>query len=654
MIEFNTLNDALAARRNSTRVIDFIEDSQDERRLPIGNLWNRALGLLRHFQAGGAKPGSEILLLVESNQQFIDTFWACMLGGIVVVPVAPGANDEHRKKFFRILNQLSDPFLCTDSRIFSRYASFAPANILIDGIERLKQRTILLDRIDDISRPGSPYTPTPNDIAFIQYSSGSTSEPKGVMLTHRNLLTNIRAIAHGIILTSQDVGLSWMPLTHDMGLIGFHLTLVIADVTHGLMPTTLFVRRPQLWLAKATEKRATLLCSPNFGYKHFLKTFTPEKAAQLELSSVRLLFNGAEPISTTLCEEFLAALAPSGLKSTVMFPVYGLAEASLAVAFPEPETRYRTVAVQRGALNVGARVTIADADADDRIVFACVGQAIENCAIRIADDHGQEVTHGTIGHILIRGDNVTRGYYKNPEATHATIADDGWLDTGDLGFISAAGLVITGRWKEILFVNGQNYYPQDIEVTLDQHAGIELGKTAACGVRPEQAETDEVLVFVLHRGGPGSFVSITKTVRKCVNEHIGIVVSHVIPIHKIPKTTSGKIQRYLLAQQYQNGEFNQIIGQLHALASQDAPAESEIQNEIERTLKEICDALIAGKTVGLHDNIFELGTSSLTLAQIHQRIETVYPGKLQVTDFFDYPTIAELAGYLKKQLAAHA
>ena len=652
MIEFNTLNDALAARRHSTHVIEFIEGEQDERRLPIGNLWNRALGLLQHFQASGAKPSSEMLLLVENNQQFIDSFWACMLGGIMVVPVAPGANDEHRKKFFRILNQLNDPFLCTDSRVFSRYASFVPANDLINGIKQLKERTVLLDRIDDISRPGSLHTPAPDDIAFIQFSSGSTSDPKGVMLTHRNLLTNIRAIAHGIKLTSQDVGLSWMPLTHDLGLIGFHLTPVIADVTHCLMPTALFVRRPQLWLVKATQKHATLLCSPNFGYKHFLKTFTPEKAAQLDLSSVRLLFNGAEQISTTLCEAFLEALAPNGLKSTAMFPVYGLAEASLAVAFPEPETRYRRIAVQRGGLNVGARVTIVDAGAGDVIVFACVGQAIKNCAIRIADDRGQEVGHGTIGHILIRGDNVTHGYYKNPAATHTSISGDGWLDTGDLGFISAAGLVITGRWKDILFVNGQNYYPQDIEVALDQHVNIELGKAAVYGVRPEHAETDEVLVFVLHRGDLGSFVPIVKAVRKCVNEHIGIVVSHVIPIHKIPKTTSGKIQRYLLAQQYQNGEFHQAIDQLRTLESQTVPARSEIQNEIERTLKEICDTLIAGKTVELHDNIFELGTSSLTLAQIHQRIETIYPGKLQVTDFFDYPTIADLASYLKKQLTA--
>ncbi|HUO45012.1 MAG TPA: AMP-binding protein [Burkholderiales bacterium] len=649
MTGFDTLNDALAARRDSVRGIDFIEGGNDDRRLPFRDLRDRALGLLRHFQACGAKPGSEMLLLVDSNQQFIDAFWAGVLGGIAVVPVAPGANDEHRNKFFRILQQLANPLLCTDSRVFSRYADFASAAGLTADIESLKPHTVLLDRIDDISRPGSPYTPAPDDIAFIQYSSGSTSEPKGVVLSHRNLLTNIRAIARGINLTDNDVGLSWMPLTHDMGLIGFHLTLLVADASHGLMPTALFVRRPQLWLAKAGEMRATLLCSPNFGYKHFLRTFTPEKAAQLDLSAVRLLFNGAEPISTALCEEFLTALAPSGLKRTVMFPVYGLAEASLAVAFPEPEIPYHTVMVRRETLNTGARVEIAESS--DDVAFACVGRPVEGCAVRIADDDGQEVTPGVIGRILIRGDNVTHGYYRNPEATRAALSDDGWLDTGDLGFIADAGLVISGRRKEILFVNGQNYYPQDIEAVLERHAGVELGKAAACGVRPPDAETDRVLVFVLHRGDPASFIPVVKAVRKCVNEQVGIVVDHVIPVGRIPKTTSGKIQRYLLAQQYQAGEFNQSIAQLNALMAQDVTAESEQQDEVARALKEICDALITGKPVGLHDNIFELGTSSLTLAQIHQRIETVYPGKLQVTDFFDYPTISDLAGYLRKQSA---
>jgi acyl carrier protein len=254
--------------------------------------------------------------------------------------------------------------------------------------------------------------------------------------------------------------------------------------------------------------------------------------------------------------------------------------------------------------------------------------------------------------VQIRGDNVSRGYYEDPASTRAALSADGWLDTGDLGFVGSGGLVITGRSKEILFVSGQNYYPHDIEAVIEKHAGIELGKAAVCGVRPENAATDEVLAFILYRGALRDFITIANNVRRSVNEHAGIVVSHVIPVGKFPKTTSGKIQRYLLAASYQKGEFDEILAELRDLAAASAGAESDASTEIENTLKEICDSFLKDKPIGVHDNIFEFGTSSLTLAQIYQRIETLYPGLLEVTDFFDYPTIAELAKYLEKRVAA--
>jgi hypothetical protein len=242
---------------------------------------------------------------------------------------------------------------------------------------------------------------------------------------------------------------------------------------------------------------------------------------------------------------------------------------------------------------------------------------------------------------------VTRGYYLDAATTAATITADGWLDTGDLGFLSPGGLAITGRAKEILFVSGQNYYPQDLEAVIEKNAGIELGKVAICGVRPQNAATDDVLAFVLYRGELAQFLPTVKAVRKAVNEHIGIVVSHVIPVSRMPKTTSGKIQRYLLADAYQKNEFADAIAELHELTTQAADAIPEAHSEVERNLKEICDSFLTDRPIGVHDNIFELGTSSLTLAQIYQRIETIYPGQLEVTDFFDYPTIAELAKYLE-------
>ena len=649
-MKFATLNDALIERRSSARSIHYIEGENNERALPFGELHSRALGLLHHFQACGATPGSEMILLLDSNAQFVDVFWACILGNLIAVPLAPGATDEHKLKFFRVLDKLKQPHLCTDGKIHSRLAAFAAGTPMEAALARMKSKTVFIDRIDDISRPGKPHAAVPDDIAFVQYSSGSTSEPKGVALTHHNLLTNIAAIAQGINLTESDSGLSWMPLTHDMGLIGFHLTPFVMNVTHHLMSTAAFVRRPQLWLAQASEKQATILCSPNFGYRHFLKTFKPDKAAALDLKPVRVLFNGAEPISVELCEEFLGAMAPYGLARSAMFPVYGLAEASLAATFPPPGTGYATVTVRRDALTIGKPVQAATPGDAQATTLVLVGQPVVGCQLRIADDANNTLSADTVGHVLIRGDNVTRGYYRDPAATTASISEDGWLVTGDLGFVSAAGLAITGRAKEILFVSGQNYYPQDLEAIIEKNAGIELGKVAVCGARADNAATDEVLAFVLFRGELTEFLDTVKAVRKAVNEHIGIVVSHVIPVAKIPKTTSGKIQRYLLADAYQKGEFNDILATLHQLTASAADAVPEAHSEIERNLKQICDAFLTDRPVGVHDNIFELGTSSLTLAQIYQRIDAIYPGQLEVTDFFDYPTIAELAKYLDGRL----
>lgn len=651
-MNFVTLDAALGARRSSKRAIHYIEGDNNERTLPFGELYARALGLLHHFQACGAGPGSEMILLADRNEQFIDAFWACVLGNIIAVPLAPGTTDEHRLKFFRVLEKLKQPHLCTDQKIFSRLAAFAAGNALRGEIERIKPATVFFDQLDDISQPGRVHAAKPDDIALVQYSSGSTSEPKGVVLTHRNLIANITAIAHGINLGEADIGLAWMPLTHDMGLIGFHLTPFVMNVTHYLMSTAVFVRRPQLWLAKASEKKASVLCSPNFGYRHFLKTFDADKPTALDLSQVRILFNGAEPISVEICREFLAALAPHGLRQTAMFPVYGLAEASLAVTFPRAGTGYQTVTVNRDALSVGATIEAVAADDPHAVTFMLLGQPVLGCDVRIASDANSVLPDNTVGHVQIRGDNVSRGYYEDAESTRAAISPDGWLDTGDLGFVGSGGLVITGRSKEIMFVSGQNYYPNDLEAVIQKHAGIELGKAAVCGVRPESAATDEVLAFVLYRGELRNFIAIAKNVRRSVNEHTGIVVSHVIPVGKIPKTTSGKIQRYLLAASYQKGEFGEILAKLRDLAAATAAAVSEAPTEIENILKEICDAFLKDKPIGVHDNIFEFGTSSLTLAQIYQRIETIYPGLLEVTDFFDYPTIAELAKYLEKRVAA--
>lgn len=653
-MKFATLGEALDAAAKSGRGVHYIAGESSERSVAYRELRGRALGILRHMQDAGARPGGHAVILVDGLAPFVDTFWACALGGVVAVPLAPGNADEHKAKFFRVLARLPSPTLATERKVFDRLRAYAQENGLAQQVARLERRTVFLDEIADVSILGSEHRVAPDDVAFVQFSSGSTSEPKGVILTHRNLTTNIAAIAEGVRAQDDDASLSWMPLTHDMGLIGFHLTPLFEGVDHWLMPTSLFVRRPGLWVAKAAEHRVTVTCSPNFGYMHYLRSHDPAKVAALDLSRVRVIFNGAEPIAAELCREFTAALAPAKLAPDVMFPVYGLAEASLAVTFPEPGDPLRTLTLARAALGPGDTVREVAAGDEGGVELVRLGRPVRDCEVRIADEAGAAVAERVVGRILIRGANVSPGYYDDPALTAASRTPDGFLDTGDLGAMIEGELVVTGRVKEILFVAGQNHYPQDIDLLLAQHAGIELGRAAAAGTRPPHAATDDVLVFVLHKGDDlPAFAQTARTVRRVVNERMGLAVAAVVPVRQFPKTTSGKIQRFALAREYEEGRFADVLRELEALDA--GPASSVAVSDLEQTLLAICQAALPNRKLSPDDNLFELGTGSLTLAQIYEKVEAMYPGYLEVTDFFEYPTVRAMAAFLaQKQAEARA
>jgi acyl-CoA synthetase (AMP-forming)/AMP-acid ligase II/acyl carrier protein len=570
----------------------------------------------------------------------------------VPVPVAVGISDEHKHKLLRIARQLGEPLLYTDRKLRDRLAAFAAGQGETELWGRIERRSFLIDQLDDVSRAGTPARVVPEQTAFIQFSSGSTSEPKGVVLTHRNLLVNMDGACRAAGVTSADVALSWMPLTHDMGLIGFHLMTVYGDVPSYLMPTELFVRRAPLWLSFASQKRATLTCSPNFGYRHLLRALGGRTLEDVDLSPVRLIFNGAEPISVELAEEFLDRMAPYGLRRNAMFTVYGLAEASLAVTFPVPGAAHRSLTVDRHALGVGAQVRTVGAEDPSAVRLMCEGRPIPHSRVRLVDEAGAEVAADRVGHVLIAGENVTRGYFRNAEATAAAIDADGWLRTGDLAFWHDGEFYVTGRSKEIIFVNGQNYYPHDLEALLQREPGLELGKVAAAGVRSPHSPTDDLVLFVTHRGDLADFVPLAARAAHLVNEHAGVEVARVVPVNRIPKTTSGKLQRTALAQAFENGGFAAELAAFDAAWSAAHGAGRAAAGEIERQLKAIVEDAMPGRRVDVDENLFEIGASSLTLIQIHEQIEALYPGQVDLTELFDFPSVSALARHLEQKLAA--
>ncbi len=640
---YDTLTDLLADARGRDRHIRFIEGEHDESVLTYADLWDRAVALLGSLQSRGVHQGDELVIFSKSNESFVVAYWAAILGGIVPVPVAVGISDEHRHKLFRILGQLQRATLFTESELLERLLRFAQQQGLDDTKSTLESKTVLISDVEPGAN-GQLHAASADDIAFVQYSSGSTSDPKGVCLTHRNVCTNIRAIAEGLDWNEDDRSLSWMPLTHDMGLIAFHLTTMFAGMSTAIMDTNTFVRRPLLWMIKAADLRATQLCSPNFGYKHFLKLYERKGLQDVDLSCVKHVLNGAEPISYSLCEEFLAAMAPYGLKRSAMFPVYGLAEATVGVSMPEIGSEYSRIIVHRHSLRIGEPYQTADLGDGDAVSFIKVGRAIRDVEIRIADDADEPLSEGRVGNIQLRGESVTERIYGDPAATQSLFTADGWLKTGDCGVFVDGELVITGRSKDIIIVNGQNYYPHDIEEIAAEVEGLDLGKVVVGGTKTHASQTEELLVFAHYKRDLDTFRLMADKVRVRIGEQTGLEVDHIIPVKKIPKTSSGKVQRAALLNAYLDGEFDSVISQLAPKVS-DEPTDAD---PLVAELELICREFSKERTIGPDDNLFEIGVSSLTLTEISLAIDERYPGKLDISDIFDYPTLREIAAFLRR------
>ncbi len=642
---YDTLKCLLADACSKDREIRFIDGENDESTVKFADLWDRATALLGSLQARGMQAGDELIIFSKSNESFVIAFWAAVLGGMVPVPVAVGISDEHRLKLFRILSQLERATLFTESDLLLRLLEFSTQRERSDITAILKSKTALISDVQGDAK-GDVFESAPDDIAFIQYSSGSTSDPKGVVLSHRNLCINIRAIVEGCQWTEDDQSLSWMPLTHDMGLIGYHLSVLAVGMNHAVMDTAVFVRRPLLWMSKANELRATQLCSPNFGYKHFLKLFQRKGLPDLDLSCVKLILNGAEPISWELCEEFLDALSEHGLRRTAMYPVYGLAEATVGVSVPEPRSEYSRITVDRHSLRIGDSYREVTPDDADAVSFVRVGKPIRDVEIRIADDDDQALDSGRVGNIQLRGGSVTKRIYGDDQATTELFTADGWLRTGDCGVFAADQLVITGRQKDLIIVNGQNYYPHDIEEIVARLEGLDLNKVVVAGATPKGGQTEELIAFILHRQSTADFSPMIEQVRNLVGEQTGLEIDSVIPVTRIPKTTSGKVQRAKLLQAYFDGEFNDVLNELYP---EDASAGETDDNPLIAELELICREFSKDRKIGPDDNLFEVGVSSLTLTEIVLAIDEKHPGKLDISDLFDYPTIREIAAFIREK-----
>ncbi len=646
--QFLTLTECLV-HHNKYRVnkgITFINKDGDEF-LSYSNLYDEALKYLYVLQQNGINKGDELVLYLndKDNKEFIKIFWACILGDIIVVPVTTSVN-ENADKIYKVLKKLKNPKMLIDDEGQVSLEKALIKNHKGAEYEEIKNKVIKLNEFYGVSKKGNINVAEEDDIAFIQFSSGSTGDPKGVALTHKNLITNIYDILEGLKVTDKDKSLSWLPLTHDMGLIGFHIAPLIKGIEQIIMPATLFTIRPMLWLDKMDEYRVTVTAAPNFGLR-FITRCLRRKHLAWDFSSIRKILSGSEQISVDVVHEFIDKFAEYKLDSKCLLAVYGMAEASLAIAFPDLDDGFEYIAVKRESLNIGSEIVIVEEYENDCIKLPLEGYSLGKSEIRIVDDFDEVLPEGKVGHIQIKGENVTKGYYNDIKKTEESLRKDGWFKTGDLGVIYNKQIAVIGRYKELIIVNGQNYYPQDIEKVCEDAINAKSGSCVACGFFDEKLQREKLILFIKTSKNTEEMLDLTNKIKEAVVRAYGFEMDEIIPINKIPKTTSGKIKRHDLLNKYLEGYYVNVIQEIKSLEKDEGEDIEQPANEAEEKLISIAKKILEIDKLNVTTNFLLHGINSLKIIQMAMEIESEFNINMELSDIVNNNNIRKLAERIK-------
>lgn len=531
------------------------DENGHEEILRYGQLYEMAKRTAQGFINRGLKPGETVAIMLPTSFDFFYAFYGTLLAGGIPVPIYPPFRadqiEEYAKREALILRNAGVRLLIT----------FRRAETLSKLLQAFIPSLIAVTTIEDIMAEGSKLSDIvveAEDPALIQYTSGSTGNPKGVLLSHANLIANMKAYGAGVNIQPTDVGVSWLPLYHDMGLIGAWLGSLYHGIPLTLLSPLSFLSRPERWLWAIHYHRATLSAAPNFAYELCIKKIEDADIEGLDLSSWRLALNGAEMIYPKTMEKFAERFARYGFKKTAFCPVYGLAECSLALSFPAMGQLFRVDKIQRGPFEKeGLAVPVVTEEKNHQAFIAC-GKPLSQHEVRIVDDKDNIVPERKVGSIQFRGPSAMQGYYRNPEATQA-IYHEGWWETGDLGYWAEEELFITGRKKDLIIKAGRNYYPAEIEEISSQAEGIRKGCVAAFGVHDEALGTEKLIVVAeTIEKDEQAFEKIRAQVVDKIVSQLGIPPDEVVlvPPHTIPKTSSGKLRRSSCKQNYLSNKLS--------------------------------------------------------------------------------------------------
>ncbi|HEY4118102.1 MAG TPA: fatty acyl-AMP ligase [Byssovorax sp.] len=535
------------------RSVTFMRASGQEIQVKYPDLWVEAKKRAFALAALGLKKGDRVALILPEPDEFVLTFIGALAGGFVAVPMYP---PQTLAKLEAYGDTVRHVLAASGATVLVTNDTLRP--MIEEGVAKVGAARVVVEK--DLREPAgfTGQTPEPvalTDLAFLQFTSGSTSKPKGVMVTHENLSVNSHAIMFdGLKSTPADRGVSWLPLYHDMGLIGFVIAPLYALVQVMFLPTMAFIRRPSLWLDAIDRFRGTITFAPNFAYALATRAVTDNQASQWDLSCMRALGCGAEPIQADVLRAFMARFEKHGLKPESILPSYGMAEATLAITFHDVTAKLVTDTVDLDAMRKGDAKT-ADGAASTMELVSC-GKPFPGHEIAIMSPDGRKLGERQVGEVWLKGPSVTAGYFGDEAATAETFVD-GWLKTGDLAYQAAGDLFICGRAKDLIILNGKNFYPQDVERVVSKVDGIRDGQCVAFSRLDDSGAEIAVVVAEARKVSPALTASIIHLVRSELGLALGEV--HFIKRGTLPKTSSGKVRRRECRRRLEESELELLL-----------------------------------------------------------------------------------------------
>ena len=553
--DFATFNEALDYAAKGKRGMNFHDPRGTLTRVyPYSELRADSLAMARRLIAHGIGKGDRVALIAETGPEFAALFCGCVYAGAWPVPLPLPTSFGGKEAY---IDQLAVQLASSDPKVLfypAEIAEMTKAAADRQGCEGIVWEDFAAGEAPDCALPQA----SPDDICYLQYSSGSTRFPHGVAVTHASLLNNLAGHSEGMKVQQSDRCISWLPWYHDMGLVGCFLSLIANQISVDYLKTEDFARRPLAWLDLISRNPGTSCSySPTFGYDICARRISSQSnvAERFDLSRWRIAGNGADMIRPDVMQGFVNAFAPAGFKASAFLPSYGLAEATLAVTIMPPGEGIRVELVEEERLSGTPRDL--SRPARYRAIVNC-GKAVKDMAIEIRGERGEVLNDHQIGKVWCKGPSVMVGYFRDPEATEACLVD-GWLDTGDMGYLVDGYLFIVGRAKDMIIINGKNHWPQDIEWAVEQLPGFNHGDIAAFSVETETGEESVAVLVHCRVSDPEERQKLHDTIRDKVRSILGhSAIVELVPPRTLPRTSSGKLSRAKAKKQYLSGEIAPI------------------------------------------------------------------------------------------------